>query len=372
MNVTALMKDAVAFALANETPWPRDPAAAPGPGQQPFGVHHADPPPFDRLRGPLHVRGGPCGVVWRHGQELVAWGDAERADQTFSVAKTYLALLAGVAHARGLLADVHEPVARRLPGIGFDSPPANAEVTWHQLLQQTSEWQGSCLGLPDQVDRYRHVSHDPRPPAGRKGDARPLAAPGRFWEYNDVRINQLALALAHLFGQPLPEVFDEAVMRPLGATSAWAWEGYDDAWIDLGARRVRSVPGGTHWGGGVRIGARDQARIAQALLEAVAGAATDTADTADAAVPAAPVITTAWAQRMRRPCDIAPFYGYLVWLNGSGQLFPAASAEAFAMLGAGGHLVLVEPALHAVVVARWLDPAAMPGFVGQVVAALRA
>ena len=55
--------------------------------------------------------------------------------------------------------------------------------------------EGSCFGLPDTVDRYRHVSHDPHPPGGKKGDARPLQAPGSYWEYNDVRINQLSLAL---------------------------------------------------------------------------------------------------------------------------------------------------------------------------------
>ena len=88
--------DAIAYAQAHETPWPRDPHVAPGPGQQPFGVHHDDPPPWNRLFGPVHERGGPAGVVWVGGREVAAWGDPERADLTFSVAKTYLALLAGV------------------------------------------------------------------------------------------------------------------------------------------------------------------------------------------------------------------------------------------------------------------------------------
>ncbi|MFO1267320.1 MAG: serine hydrolase [Rubrivivax sp.] len=349
------------FAAAHETPWPRDPAAAPAPGQQPFGVHHNDPPPFNRALGPLHVRGGPSGVVWQQGRERLAWGDPERADQTFSVAKTYLALLAGIAHARGLLPDVNEPVARRLPGIGLDDTPHNAAVTWQHLLQQTSEWEGTCLGLPDRVDRWRQVGNDPRPPdpnAGRKGDARPLRPPGTYWEYNDVRINQLSLALLHLFGRALPEVFDEALMQPLGATSRWRWEGYDDAWVDLAGRRVQSVPGGTHWGAGVSIGARDQARIAQLWLD-------------EGRCGGRAVIDNGWPRYLREPCPIAPFYGGLVWLNGSGSLFAAASREAFAMLGAGGHLVLVEPAQQAVVVARWLDPAATGEFVERALAALR-
>jgi CubicO group peptidase (beta-lactamase class C family) len=339
---------AIRCALDHETPWPRDPRAAPAPGQQPYGVHHEDPPPYNAARGPLHPRGGPAGVIWRNGVELAAWGDPERADQTFSVAKTCLALLAGVAERQGLLPPLDEPVVQRLPGIGFDSPH-NRLVTWQHLLQQTSEWEGSCFGLPDQVDRYRHVAHDPRPVMGRKGDARPLQAPGSHWEYNDVRINQLALALAHLFGRPLPEVFDESLMRPLGASSAWRWEGYDDAWFDLGGRRVQSVPGGTHWGGGVSIGARDQARLAQLLLDE--GRARD-----------ARLLNAGWVRGLREPCAIAPFYGRLVWLNPGRRVFPAASDQAFAMLGAGGHVVWIEPGDRLVVVARWLDGAATAPF----------
>jgi CubicO group peptidase (beta-lactamase class C family) len=67
------------------------------------------------------------------------------------------------------------------------------------------------------VDRWRKVSHDPRPAGGRKGDARPLQAAGTYWEYNDVRINQLSLALLHLFGRPLPEVFRDEVLARVGA-----------------------------------------------------------------------------------------------------------------------------------------------------------
>ncbi|MCU0924390.1 MAG: beta-lactamase family protein, partial [Burkholderiaceae bacterium] len=188
-------------------PWPRDPAADPAH----WGVHHEDPPPYNVLRGPVHARGPVSGVVWQHGQEIAAWGEPDRAELTFSVAKTYLAVLAGVAQAQGLLPDADEPVIERVHGIGFESAH-NRPITWTMLLQQTSEWEGSCFGLPDTVDRNRKVGFDPHPPTGRKGDARPLQAPGTYWEYNDVRINQLSLALLHLFGAPLPEVFGDQVM----------------------------------------------------------------------------------------------------------------------------------------------------------------
>jgi CubicO group peptidase (beta-lactamase class C family) len=349
MNILSRWAETIAFAQAHEVPWPRDPAADPAR----FGVHHEDPPPWNRLHGPLHARGPVSGVVRQGGHEVAAWGEPERADQTFSVAKSYLALLAGIAHADGLLPDRDEPVAARLPGIGFDSAH-NRTITWTMLLQQTSEWEGSCLGIPDTVDRWRKVGFDPNPPTGPKGGARPLQAPGSYWEYNDVRINQLSLALLHLFGRPLPEVWRERVMLPLGCSADWRWQGYDDAWVQIAGRRVQSVPGGTHWGAGVSIGARDQALIGELLLRGGAG-----------------IVSADWVRFMFAPCAIAPFYGGLLWLNPEGRSFPGASAGSAFMVGAGGHLVWVEPAHDAVVVARWLDPAHTTGFIQRAARALQ-
>ncbi len=355
------LTDAIDFAQTHEVNWPRDPLAAPAAGQLPFGVHHADPAPWNVLRGPVHARGGVSGVVLQHGVEVAAWGEPDRADLTFSVAKTYLALLAGVAHGRALLPDAYEPVAVRVPGIGFDSPH-NRTITWAHLLEQTSEWEGTCLGLPDTVDRYRVVAHDPRPVAGIKGDARPLHAPGTYWEYNDVRINQLSLALLHLFRQPLVEVFRETILVPLNAGENFAWRGYADAWTEIvdhaGVKqKVQSVPGGTHWGGGVSISARDQAKIGQLLLN-------------NGAVNGKQIVPASWVQRMRQPCAIAPFYGWLMWLNTDGTQFPGASKTASFMVGAGGHYTWIEPAHDAVIVVRWLDSAHAAGFMQRVAAAL--
>ena len=353
--------DAINFSQSHEVPWPRDPLASPAAGQVPFGVHHTDPAPWNVLRGQVHARGGVSGVVLQRGVEIAAWGEPERADLTFSVAKTYLALLAGVAHGRGLLPDAHEPVVARVPGIGFDSEH-NRTITWAHLLEQTSEWEGSVFGLPDTVDRYRVVSHDPRPVSGKKGDARPLHAPGTYWEYNDVRINQLSLALLHLFKQSLPELFRETILAPLNAGENFAWHGYDDAWTEIVdsagvKRKMQSVPGGTHWGGGVSINARDQAKIGQLLLNG-------------GAINGKQIIPASWAKRMRQPCAIAPFYGWLMWLNTDGTQFPGASKDASFMVGAGGHYTWVEPAHDAVIVVRWLDSAQAAGFMQRVAAAL--
>lgn len=340
------LEQAIAFAVAHETAWSRDAGGS-------WGIHLEDPPPWNRLLGPVHARGPVSGTIVVDGDTVLSWGEPARADLTFSVAKTYLALLAGVAHDRGLLPDVNEAVRERVPGIGFDEG-RNAEVTWEHLLQQTSEWEGECFGLPDQVDRYRVLPFQGGAATGKKGDARPLQAPGTFWEYNDVRINQLSLALLHLFGRPLPEVFAQAIMEPIGASEDWRWEGYDNAWLELNGRRVQSVPGGSHWGGGVSISARDQARIAQALLEGGRG-----------------IVSAGWLRQMTTPCPIAPFYGFLVWLNGTRQLFPDASASSWYAIGAGSSIVGIDPEFDSVVVVRWIDAAHGKGFFKRVRDALR-
>jgi CubicO group peptidase (beta-lactamase class C family) len=209
------------------------------------------------------------------------------------------------------------------------------------------------------VDRWRKVGQDPRPATGPKGGARPLQAPGSHWEYNDVRINPLSLALLHLFRRPLEAVFRASILQPLGAQDPFRWEAYDGACVTLDGQRLPSVPGGTHWGGGVSISARDQARVGQLLLEGGRHAGRD-------------LLPPGWVTRMATPCVQAPFYGWLVWLNRDGRAFPGASAQALFMQGAGGHLVWVDPELQAVVVTRWLDPAHTQGFVARVARALQA
>ncbi|HTH59728.1 MAG TPA: serine hydrolase [Paraburkholderia sp.] len=327
------LQDAIQFSIEHESTWDRHIDGR-------FGVHQNDPPPWNRLLGPIHDRGPVSGAIAVDGRLLATWGEPDRADLTYSIAKMYLALLAGVAHDRGLLPDLDEPVRVRVPGIGFDDEH-NAAVTWTQLLQQTSEWQGSFFGLSDQADHYRAVTFGV-PPDGRKGDLRPLQQPGTYWEYNDVRINQLSLALLHLFGRPLPDVFREAITRPVGASDNWRWVGYDNAWTTVNGQRVQSVPGGSHWGGGMSISANDQLKIAQMLLD-------------DGMAGGRRVLSSEWIARMRTPCALAPYYGFLVWLNTDRKMFPGVPASSYFGVGAGSSFMWIEPERRIALIVRWLD-----------------
>jgi len=312
-----------------------------------WGIHHLDDPPHNKLLGPVFGRGEACGLIAIGGEIQCQWGDTHRADMTFSITKSYLALVMGVAYDHGLISDLDQTVSaclleHGLSDSGFDDEH-NRRVTWRQLLQFTSEWQGECFGVPDQIDRYRIAGVEPSSHNKRKGDARPLADPGSYWEYNDVRINQFSYALLRLWKRPLPEVFAEYIMQPLGASKSWHWHGYDNSWVVLDdGQRLQSVPGGGHWGGGMVISAHDQYLVAKLMLNHGQNAGRQ-------------LISADWIQQMITPVDIAPWYGYFTWLNTGHAISPTASESSYFAMGIGGQMVWHDPGKDRIVVLRWAD-----------------
>ena len=329
------LDEAVRYALAHETPWPRDLRAH-------LKLGFFEPPPHNEILGPIQRRGGPNGLIIRGSEVLAKWGDTRQVDFTFSVAKSYLSLLAGIAANDGLIANIEEPVGRTVHDGGFEGEH-NGAITWRQLLQQTSEWEGTLFGKSDIVDRNRNLAVEGK---GRKGDARPLRPPGTFWEYNDVRVNRLSLALLQLFRRPLPEVFAERVMQPLGASPDWRWYGYRTSMVEIDGRMIESVPGGSHWGGGVAIHAEDQALIGQLMLRKGGG-----------------IVPASWIDELLAPCPLNPNYGFMWWLNTNRSRYPSATGESFFASGAGGNITWVDPVNDLVAVMRWMDPASVDGFI---------
>ena len=163
--------------------------------------------------------------------------------------------------------------------------------------------------------------------------------------------------MLHLFGRPLPDVFRDAIMRPCGASDDWQWLGYDNAWVDVAGARMLSVPGGSHWGGGILISSVDQARIGRMLLAGGQG-------------PHGRVLSAQWVARMLQPCPLAPFYGYLLWLNRNRVIYPKASEDSYFALGAGSSITWMSPRQDAVVVTRWIESEHTDGFFQRIESAL--
>lgn len=343
----ALLDEAVRFAAAHEIGWPRDLRA-----HIESGFFEAAPD--NAILGPIRPRGPANGLILRGGALVGAWGDTRQVDFTFSVAKSYLSLLAGIAVADGLIPSLDECVAVRVRDGGFDAPH-NAAITWRHLLQQTSEWEGSLFGKSDIIDRNRNLVLEG---AGRKGDARPLRDAGTYWEYNDVRVNRLALALLRVFRRPLPEVFGERVMQPIGASGDWRWHGYRTSTVEVDGRMIESVSGGSHWGGGIEIHAEDQARIGLLMLQRGNWGEHG-------------VLPQAWIAESLTPCALNQNYGLMWWLNTGRTRYPSAPAAGFYASGAGGNITWVDPEHGIVAVMRWMARESVDGFLRLLLDAAR-
>ena len=279
--------------------------------------------------GPTAPRGGVNGIVLKGGYIVAEWGDTDREDMTFSVTKSYLSTVAGLAWDDGLIGDLNDPIGDYVTDGTFASEH-NAQIRWHDLLQQTSEWEGVLWKKPDTADR-------------RRGVDRELQTPGTFWEYNDVRVNLMAYSVLHLFKRPLPEVLQDRIMGPIGASPDWRWHGYETSWTEIDGERMQSVSGGGHWGGGFIIDTRDHARFGLlALREGMWGEQR--------------LVSAEWFQRATTPVDIQPNYGYMWWLNTGQGAFPAAPASAFYANGAGStNIIFVDREHDLVTVTRWVD-----------------
>jgi CubicO group peptidase (beta-lactamase class C family) len=342
----AALKAAASHAASHEISWSRDVEAEIIKG-------FSEPPPWNEIIGKVAPRGGPNGLVLHRGLIVAEWGDTSSADMSFSIAKCYLSLIAGIAVERGLIRDLDEPVGKSVDDGGF-ATPHNAKATWRHFLEHSSEWEGTLWDKPDLVDRNRDLHNEG---SAEKGKPRELREPGTYWEYNDVRVNRLALALLRRFRRPLPEIFRDTVMTPIGASSQWEWHGYRNSTVEIDGERMESVAGGGHWGGGVFMHARDHARLGLLMLRR--GLWGDRR-----------IIAEDWIQRSTAPSKLNPQYGFMWALNTGRRLYKSAPAEGYAASGSGGNLVWIDPVNDLVAVLCWTDPAATDGFLERLGAAL--
>jgi CubicO group peptidase (beta-lactamase class C family) len=323
-----LVERAVAFAKENQNKESKDLAAV-------IWSSWGREPGF-RILGPTRHRGDTNGMILRHGYIVAEWGDTRRVDMTFSVTKSFLSTLAGLALDRGLIRDVHDPVKTYVQDGTFDSEH-NAKITWHHLLQQTSDWEGTLFETPDWADR-------PVPPEKPElWQRRPLNEPGTHFKYNDVRVNLLAYGLLQVWRRPLPQVLRESLMDPIGASPTWRWHGYENSWVLVDGTMMQSVSGGGHFGGGLFISTRDQARFGLLFLRR-------------GVWKEERLFSEQWIDRLRVPAEAFSGYGYMWWLNTGKRRLRDAPEHVYFAAGTGGNFIVVDDRNDLVVIVRWLPP----------------
>ncbi|MDT8340345.1 MAG: serine hydrolase [Longimicrobiales bacterium] len=365
----AAVREAIALHRAHESEAPRDQEE----GQnQTFGRE-----PLGFPIGPFRVRGEPSGIILRHGYIVAEWGDTRAVEMTHSVTKSFLSTVVGLAWQDGLVRSLDDPARDYMapvdlpsgdgePGIdrtGFGrddlvtlfNSEHNRRISWDHLLRQTSDWEGTLWGKPEWADRPDRDASTWRTRARRE--------PGSAYEYNDTRVNLLALLATGVWRRPLPQVLKERVMDPIGASWTWRWHGYDNSWITLDGVRVQAVSGGGHWGGGMFVSARDMARFGLFTLRR--GRWGDRQ-----------LLDERWFDMATTPTSAQPGYGFMnYFLNRPGpdgrKRYPSAPDAAYAHIGNGTNMVYVDPENDLVVVARWIGGAGIDEFLGTITGAIR-
>jgi CubicO group peptidase (beta-lactamase class C family) len=350
---------AVTFALENEV---KNPRSMEENHYRTFGRE-----PYGQGVGPFRDRGDATGVILRHGYIVAEWGDPNRADMTHSVTKSFLSSVVGLAYDRRMIRSLNDSVFRyvgpvaALPGgpgstamtvLDLFSTEHNRSITWDHMLRQTSDWEGTLWGKPEWADRPSANANEWR--------TRARVAPGSAWEYNDVRVNVMALAALQVWRRPLPSVLREYIMEPIGASSTWQWFGYESSWVVMDGQAMQSVSGGGHWGGGMFINARDMARFG--LLTLHRGKWKDRQ-----------VLSEDWVRMALTPTPAQPTYGFMNWfLNTDRKYVPSAPASVFIHVGNGTNIVVVDPEHDLVAVVRWIENGSVDGFVQRLIAAVGA
>jgi len=277
-------------------------------------------------------------AIIKNGYIVAQWGDVQRVDMTFSVTKSFLSTVAGLALQEGLIKNLGDKVNTYVWDNSF-AGVHNSKINWEHLLNQSSDWSGTLFGVPDWADRP--------PKTGGIDDwkNRPLNEPGTVYEYNDVRVNLLAYSLLQVWRKPLPVVLKEKIMDPIGASTTWRWYGYDNSFVHVDGLMMQSVSGGGHFGGGMFINTLDMARFGLLFLR-------------NGKWKDRQLLSPGWVQAVHQPSPANKDYGYMWWMNNSKQ-WKDVSANIFYAVGAGGNYIVVDQEHDLLVVVRWMDDTKM-------------
>jgi len=288
---------------------------------------------FGKLLGPIPKdRASTNGIILRHGYIVAEWGETQRPDPTYSVAKSVLSTILGITIDRGMIQNIQDPVVNYIKDGSYDSEH-NRQITWEHHARQTSEWEGEMFGKKHDFVGKEAFGQGERKP-------RALQKPGTFYEYNDVRINRFSLSLLQLWQKPLPQVFKEEIMEPIGASDTWQYLPYVNSTVIITGKPMPSVSGGTRWGGGLWINARDEARFGLLMLR-------------QGRWQKKQIVSADWVKQATTRGPEGPDYGYLWWLNTAQKAWPDAPANSFAALGAGSNTIWIDPTHDLVIVWRW-------------------
>ena len=285
-------------------------------------------------------------LVWVDGEPVVERcfdSSAEATSNVFSVTKSVMSILVGIALDEGHIGSVDQSLGQLLPSHVDTMAPEVEAVTLHQVLTMTAglpedPGSGGIGGIAAEVATADDwvtaiLSEEPQRP------------PGEGFGYSSAGSHLLSAIVAEATGRSVLDYARDKLFDPLGidSTSATeivareenveAYEAADFAWP--------VAPEGYHVGYSLlKLTAPDMAKIGQLMLHGGQWNGTQ-------------VVSEEWVQKSTHPHvpadGVADHYGYQWWVT------DAAGHPAFAAAGFQGQLIEVVPDLGLVVVVSSVD-----------------
>lgn len=242
---------------------------------------------------------------------------------SFSIAKSVVSLLYGVAISEGLIQSLEERVSDYLPQF---ADTGYGDVELRHLLHMASgvRWSEdyqdphSDVAKLDNATEAEVLAHLASLPA--------IHAPGTVFNYNTGETILAGAILAKAVGMNLSEFLSSRIWSPAGME-------HDADWALMGA-------GGAEMGGCcISATLRDYGRLGLLTLSAKANNH-----------PGSAPVTHAWMQESTTPSPAAPYYGYFWWLTGE---------DDYRASGIYGQAIHVSPSHNLVIAMHGLWPNAV-------------
>ncbi|MDN5858106.1 MAG: beta-lactamase family protein [Pseudonocardia sp.] len=268
-------------------------------------------------------------LVVHHGrivyQQYLDGAGQNSRETSFSVAKSFVSTLVGIAIAQGHIAAVDQPVTETLPELA-QRDPRFTRITLRDLLTMTSGLAYHESGLPwpfgDDTDTY--LSTDLRHVALH--GSRIEGPPEKTWLYNNYNPLLLGLVLERATGESVSAYMSAALWRPLGAAHDASWN------LDSAASGFEKMESG------LNATARDYARFGLLMLHHGRARGHQIVPAAWVEAATAPQVATRWGNP----------YGYFWWNDGN-------RPENFFAFGDYGQYLYIAPGADTVIVRTGSD-----------------
>ena len=177
-------------------------------------------------------------------------GYSEQSTVTsFSVAKSVLSALVGIAIKQGAIGSVHDPITKYLPELGKrdarfgaitiqDLLTMSSGLSWHdQSTSPGNAWFGL---FSDNAETY----YDPNLRALVLQQTQIDAAPGTYFQYNPYNALLIGMILERATHQSISHYLQETLWKPLGMEAAGSWsldstqDGFEKSESGLNGRAI--------------------------------------------------------------------------------------------------------------------------------------